>query len=44
MRILPFKYTRIIYYVWAHLKFYASSEQYFLHLYLYDYIELVSII
>ena len=33
---LPFQYTCIIYYVCAHLKFYISSEQYFLHLYLYD--------
>ena len=36
LHTLPFQYTCIIYYVCAHLQFYTSSEQYFLHLYLYD--------
>jgi hypothetical protein len=36
LRALLFKYTCIINYVCAHLKFYISSEQYFLHLYRYD--------
>ena len=36
LRTLPFQYTCKTYYVCAHLKLYTSSEQYFLHLYLYD--------
>jgi hypothetical protein len=36
LRSLPFQYTCIIYYFCTHLKFYTSSEQYFLHLYPYD--------
>ena len=35
LHTLPFQYTCIIYYFCTHLKFYTSSEQYFLHLYLY---------
>ena len=36
LRTLPFQYICIIYYICAYLKFYASSENYCRHLYLYD--------